>query len=445
MLEEKIGCNAEYDRARVVLVHTPNVELAIGTECAKGSLFEGPLNFREVKKEHDRFKSKLRNKGIKVIDITDVLLDGTRDQNGNPVDSPSLDALREFANQSLKYDYKTDGNNKFSQDEIDRFEAAKRISIQMAEPEQLLDIILRRPLKIIEKVDINTNYVTKNMESPLYNLMFMRDQMITTDKGIVLGSMNSEQRRLETEIVKFVLDKIGIKPVYVFSEQDGKLEGGDFIPAGDHAFLGQGLRTNSKGVQTLLAKRTMSFPTVYIVKDGHKEQDEMHLDTYFNIVSRKKAVILKTRLDDPKTRIDVYTLQHDGTYERTSENLSFRQVLSKEGYSFVEFDTDIQRLYGVNLLTVEEGDFIGVHIGNKVNLRNQLNKIQQRLGFSLDDGISKYTPKEIMIVHRDYVARLQELIGADSPSIIEEKLLCFNHLNQAYGGPHCLTQVISRG
>lgn len=74
-------------------------------------------------------------------------------------------------------------------------------------------------------------------------MYFMRDQVITTPKGIVVGKMNSYQRRVETDIVRFALQKLNIKPILEI-QGDGRLEGGDYIPAGEYVLIGQGLRTN---------------------------------------------------------------------------------------------------------------------------------------------------------------------------------------------------------
>ena len=44
---------------------------------------------------------------------------------------------------------------------------------------------------------------------PLSNLVYTRDQQITTCKGIVMGRLRSPQRNLEVSLMKFCLQKLG--------------------------------------------------------------------------------------------------------------------------------------------------------------------------------------------------------------------------------------------
>lgn len=86
------------------------------------------------------------------------------------------------------------------------------------------------------------------------NLYFIRDQVITTAKGMVIGHFNAPQREVETKIVRFAYAKIGVNPVYAVTVT-ARLEGGDFIPAGDTALIGQGLRTNPEAIRREVAPK----------------------------------------------------------------------------------------------------------------------------------------------------------------------------------------------
>jgi len=76
--------------------------------------------------------------------------------------------------------------------------------------------------------------------------------------------LNSVQRAPETKIIKFVLKKLGITPIYEV-KGGGRLEGGDYFSAGEIAFIGQGLRTNAEGVKQLLENRVFGTPLVAVV------------------------------------------------------------------------------------------------------------------------------------------------------------------------------------
>jgi arginine deiminase len=47
--------------------------------------------------------------------------------------------------------------------------------------------------------------------SPLSNIVFTRDQQITTKKGIVMTRLSSAQRANEVKVMKFVHQKLGLK------------------------------------------------------------------------------------------------------------------------------------------------------------------------------------------------------------------------------------------
>ena len=44
---------------------------------------------------------------------------------------------------------------------------------------------------------------------PLSNLVYTRDQQVTTCKGIVMGRLRSSQRQLEVEVMRFCFEKLG--------------------------------------------------------------------------------------------------------------------------------------------------------------------------------------------------------------------------------------------
>lgn len=50
---------------------------------------------------------------------------------------------------------------------------------------------------------------------PLSNLVYTRDQQITTCRGIVMGRLRSPQRNLEVSLMRFCLQKLGGCPAWV--------------------------------------------------------------------------------------------------------------------------------------------------------------------------------------------------------------------------------------
>jgi len=104
----------------------------------------------------------------------------------------------------------------------------------------------------LKRSNRNTVFSASLTFEPLGNLPFTRDQQIVTKKGIVIGRMNSEQRKLETKIMKFFFEKLQLKVIGEIPDSC-KLEGGDFFPAGDDlCFIGVGLRSDEGAVKYML-------------------------------------------------------------------------------------------------------------------------------------------------------------------------------------------------
>ena len=61
--------------------------------------------------------------------------------------------------------------------------------------EQLIDTIMIHPSVTLSQSGRDTGFISTYSFQPLANLVYMRDQQITTAKGIVLGSLRSHQRQ----------------------------------------------------------------------------------------------------------------------------------------------------------------------------------------------------------------------------------------------------------
>ena len=75
--------------------------------------------------------------------------------------------------------------------------------------EQLIDTIMIHPSVTLSQSGRDTGFISTYSFQPLANLVYMRDQQITTAKGIVLGSLRSHQRQREVDLMDFVFHKLG--------------------------------------------------------------------------------------------------------------------------------------------------------------------------------------------------------------------------------------------
>lgn len=434
-----IGCSAEYDPIQIALVKLPGREFSQGTILPDSSLYEGSANLYNARKEHQNYKQQLARTGAQVYDVAELLLQGAIDTEENPVDGNALSELREQALASLQQMYRG-----VPEDEQKKVRNKLRLAVELKHPTELVDIILSRPEHTIHfRYKKDPKYEGSIVENPLYNIMFCRDQMITTDKGVIIGAMKEEVRQCEISVMEFVLQKLGIQPLYKI--QKGTLEGGDFIPAGKIgtgqtlAFLGQGLRTNAEAIEELIENSATVFGYDYIavVKDKFCSMDQMHLDTYFNIVGRQRALVIQeSAFTGNAPVVDLYEHQQSGGYSPIPKQFRFYPFLKEAGFELLEVPTIMQRNYGLNFLTVQENRIIGVDIRKKQGLREQLQAFQQK--YDIQDPL---LGTDFAKLGEDY-RNLLEDFGIQN---VEESLLPFTHLNRAYGGPHCLTQVLARG
>jgi len=405
------GAPAEWLAAKDIVMHQPGEEIFLGLVHPDAALFEQSFSLDGAVREHENFICLLRDSGARIFKLTDILLAGTVDGNGHVIQGKPLTDLQQFAEKALTYD--TAGlpaNMQAGQ------QAYRQKVIHSLHPKELIKIIFQRPtVKLSSTESLNTGFVASYTLDPVMNMYFMRDQVITTPKGIVLGKFNSRQRDAETEIADFAYRKLGTTPIYAV-QGDGRLEGGDFLVAGDISFLGQGLRTNEQAVKQLLEAGVFGTKRVVIVKDPWQNQIQMHLDTYFNLISDKLAAMVQDRLDikdesgkvigraNPKKKptADIYELQGD-SYKLIASNLSFQDFLESIGYKIVPVSEDDQLKYGLNFLTTSSNKILAI------------------------DGVSPA-----------YKDRLKAE-GVDAT------WMDFRNLTSGYGAAHCTTQVIRRG
>lgn len=74
---------------------------------------------------------------------------------------------------------------------------------------QLIDSIMIHPTVTVRPSGRDTGLTSKYSFQPLSNLVYTRDQQITTCRGIVLGSLRSDQRQLEVDLMRFCFEKLG--------------------------------------------------------------------------------------------------------------------------------------------------------------------------------------------------------------------------------------------
>lgn len=382
---------AEWQNACQILMFTPGSELFDGLIHPAAGLFEEYFDADAAAMEHRNYIRMLEANGITVTNIRDVLL------------QIDIDTLREMAYSVLTYD--TEGLSKKDAEQYG--EAYKRTIIGKMSRQDLSRVLLLQPTVVLKSVDNNTGIEAVYKHTPVMNLYFTRDQSINTPRGMVVCQMNSSQRFPETRILKMVYAHLGIKPVFEV-KGDGRLEGGDYIPAGNEAFIGCGMRTNIQAIKQMMEADAFGHDTVVVVNDHLLWQMEMHLDTHFGIIDRNLCTMQASRANARKgdkeyCTVDVYARQK-GTkeYKLIKKNMGFVDYVTSRGYKIIKINRQDELHYANNYLTIAPRHIMAVG--------GQSEEYQKALK---DNGVTvEWMPLENLI--------------------------------RGYGAAHCMTQVIER-
>ena len=422
---EEVGSAAEWGRAKTILMHTPKEELFLGVIDPEAALFEDAFSTDRATREHEDYIEALaESAGATVVTLEEkLLLLGARSELINLATSN----LAVNGEDNILQFQEDCGDNCFTPEEQKAQEERFNDKLTKLGSRELVRIALQRPKIILRKDPINNGEDAYELAAdyklnPLMNMYFMRDQMITTAKGVVIGKMARVQRRNETELVKIALEQMGIQPIYEINQDcadtedselcEGNLEGGDFIPAGSRVFIGNGLRTNEEAVKQMLTNDVFgvgdSHPDVIVVKDSWLNQQEMHLDTHFNIIDERLVVMEEERHNCDSTpekclKADVWEWNGE-KYENTKENhnRNFVELLGELGFKIIPVSIADQEAYGINFLTVD--------------------------------------PRHIMMVE-GISQKYQETLENHKVKI---DFIDFDNLKLGYGAAHCTTQVLHR-
>ena len=381
---------AEWDKATEILMHTPGKELFNGAINPLAALFEYYFDVDSAAAEHQNYIDMLEANGIKVHTVTEIL------------QQAPIEELRSYVRNSLKYDIPQADSVKLVKSEAYRLQVIDQMSRN-----DLISCILLQPAVTLTPTDINTGVQAQYTQMPLFNLYFTRDQSIHTPRGLIISNMNSSQRFSETELITFCYRQMGMQPILRITGE-GRLEGGDYIPAGTRSFIGCGMRTNIEGIKQIMQADAFGHDTIAVVKDRKWWQMQMHLDTYFNIIDRDLCTLVESRLyatpeDKEWLTVDVYARAGEGAeYALVEEDCPFVEYLKTNGFEIIPVKTEDELHYANNFLTVGPRHILAV--------ANQTEALED--AFKQHGVTVEWVPLESLI--------------------------------KGYGAAHCMTQVIKR-
>ncbi len=367
---------AEWARLTHAVLYTPSSEVAYAQISPIENLYDDVIKLSKAQEEHLLLKDTLRKEGVKVYELSDLVKENT--------------GFRNYIQDKIESLYK---KSRYAADP--KWSKNIRTVISGYPLDTLWMMAVLRPefLSITEEKDFRARSALLHVH-PFGNLFYMRDQQFVTDKGLVLGSLKMPARMGETELTEMGFSTLGIKPVHIMKNP---MEGGDFLPAGNIAFLGHGYRNTQESVSELLESGALGYETIAVVTQP-ANQETMHLDTYFNILGPNLVVgdrkILRT------AECTVYV--NGGKSYRKTTSTKFFDFLKANGFDVLEVDLEKER-FSTNFLALKE---------NKI-----LMPTNDKLGVA---------------------AKRYEAAGVEVLSIEVNELLA------GYGGVHCMTGALRR-
>ena len=136
---------------------------------------------------------------------------------------------------------------------------------------------------------------------PLYNLFFTRDASSTVYDRVLVNSMSFEVRERETLIYEAIFKhffKVGTLNAMQW-DRDARTEGGDVqIASPDLLCIGQGIRTNTKGIKYLaqtFAKERERF-NILVQELPKSPESFIHLDMVFTFLGKHQCMAFEPML-----------------------------------------------------------------------------------------------------------------------------------------------------
>ncbi len=356
------GVHSEVGRLRKVLVCSPGLahERLTPTNC-DDLLFDDVLWVQNARRDHFDFVDKMRERGVEVVELHDVL--------AATVSDPSA--------RSWLLDRKIVPN------EVGLgLVAETRAFLDALEPEALARYLIGGLSTADLPADLRPGYVALAREStgvreylmpPLPNTLYTRDTTCWIYGGVTLNPLYWSARHDETLLMKAVYE---FHPEFVGStvwwgdpEQSwasATLEGGDvLVPGNGVVLIGMSERSSRQAITQVAARLFEAGAAERVIVAGMpKLRSAMHLDTVFTFADRDVATAYPGIVDG----IHPFTLRPDDSasgVEVTEESRPFVDVVADalgiDRLRIVEtggsiYDSERQQWdSGNNLVNIEPG------------------------------------------------------------------------------------------
>lgn len=403
-IDKPIYVKSEYGKLRKVMLHRPGYETENLTPSTyEELLFDDAYFLENAQKEHDGFAKALKNHGVEVIYLEDLVAEViglNKEIKDKFIHQFILEAgvpeKSTLVNRIKKY--------------FESFKDNKELIIKMMAGVRFSELPDSKE-KTLKELSTNELFVLK----PLPNLIFTRDNFSTINEGVSLHTMYSETRRRETifgeYIFKYHLQYKNVDKFY--SRYDNtSIEGGDIMILSDKALaVGISQRTNADSIEKL-AHNIFNDPSttiedIYCI-DIPKGRSWMHLDTVFTQIDKNKFAIFSNYA------FNIYKIHRneDGTHTIESGKKDIEHIM-KEAFN----QTSVKL----------------IHCGNGDPLHSE------REQWNDGSNVLAVAPNTVIAYNRNYVTNKALRDAGVKVTEIES-----GELSRGRGGPRCMSMPFVR-
>ena len=283
-----IKVNSEIKKLKKVLLHRPGKELLNLTPDTLSELLFDDIPYLSVaQKEHDQFASILRENGVEVVYLEDLMTE-TLMFNPNIKEKFLKQFIYEAGIRTPKY-------KNLVYEYLNSIEDTKELVLKTMEGIQIGE--LDREKREVEKslVDL-VSEESKFLAKPMPNLYFTRDPFASIGNGVALNKMYSVTRNRETIYAEYIFEYHpefkGQLSLYYDRYLPHHIEGGDVLNLNEHILaVGYSQRTCPEAIdqlaKNLFKDKDCKIDTV-LAFNIPNSRAFMHLDTVFTQIDYDK-------------------------------------------------------------------------------------------------------------------------------------------------------------
>lgn len=399
-----INVKSEIGQLKTVLLHRPGKEIEnLTPDLLEKLLFEDIPFLRVAQEEHDMFAQVLRNEGVEVLYLTDLLEEVF-------ILNPQL--IDNFINAFIEESKVKSTSLKSGIFAYLKSLDLKSMIFKMIEGIRTHDFTFNKKKSIMDMLEDEYPFYT----DPMPNLFFQRDTFSSVGQGYAVSSMSMQARQRETLFSEYILTyhprfTDSKHPIYYHRNNRYHIEGGDILILSNTVVaVGISKRTDPRAIE-LFAKHLFTQKSEFLTVLAFnlpKTRAYMHLDTVFTQVDHDKFTI------------------HPGIEKSL---IVFEVTPQDEGVLVTQINESLE-------------DILSKHLKKKITLircggSDAISSVREQW----NDGANTLAiaPGKVIVYDRNHVTN--ELLRKYGITVLEVKS---SELSRGRGGPRCMSMPIVR-